>query len=481
MRVLSSPSAVRVAAASRRAAVQPRLARHKSTFNWQDPFVLDTLLTEEEIAISDAARKYCQGSLQPRIIDAYRNEKFDKNIMLEFGELGFLGPTVHGYGCAGVGSVAYGLIAREVERVDSGYRSAMSVQSSLVMHPIEQFGTEEQKERFIPELATGKLIGCFGLTEPNHGSDPGSMETTARPHPTKEGVYVLNGAKNWITNSPIADVLLVWAKLDGVVRGFLIERSKAGPGLSTPVIKGKTALRASITGMIAMDDVEVPKENMFPDITGLKGPFSCLNSARYGIAWGTMGALEGALDLARTYAIDRVQFKSNPLAKYQLIQMKLANALTDIAYGLTACVHVGRLKDSGKAAPEMIGLIKRHNSDRALENTRRLMEIFGGNGVSDEYQIGRIAANLFVVQTYEGQSDIHGYACAVRYRVFTWLTLTQSRTRPPDHRHQRFLLDEIFAGLIKILMNNSENSPNPVLTTIQSPFVITTTNETPSL
>ncbi|KAK9489691.1 acyl-CoA dehydrogenase/oxidase [Lipomyces doorenjongii] len=384
--------------------------RRASTFQWQDPFLLDTLLTEEEQAISEAARRYCQGSLQPRVLDGYRNETFDKMIMLELGELGFLGPTIEGYGCSGVSSVAYGLIAREVERVDSGYRSAMSVQSSLVMHPLEIFGTEEQRERFLPDLARGKIIGCFGLTEPNHGSDPGSMETVARPHPTKEGVYLLSGAKTWITNSPIADVLLVWAKLDGVIRGFLVERPKAGPGLSTPQIKGKTALRASVTGMINMDDVEVPKENMFPEIQGLKGPFSCLNSARYGIAWGTMGALEGALDLARRYALDRKQFKSNPLAKYQLIQKKLADALTDISYGLVACVQVGRLKDAGKAAPEMIGMIKRHNCDRALENSRKLMEIFGGNAASDEYHIGRIAANLFVVQTYEGQSDIHALA-----------------------------------------------------------------------
>ncbi|KAK9467309.1 acyl-CoA dehydrogenase/oxidase [Lipomyces arxii] len=392
-----------------RAAV-PTFTRNASSFNWQNPMLLDTLLTDEEQAISVAAHRYCQEKLQPRVLEAYRNETFDKNILLEMGELGFLGSTVEGYGCAGVSSVAYGLIAREVERVDSGYRSAMSVQSSLVMHPIEMFGTEEQKERFIPRLATGEIIGCFGLTEPNHGSDPGSMETVARPHPTKEGVFLLSGAKNWITNSPIADVLLVWAKLDGEIRGFLIEREKAGPGLATPKIEGKTALRASITGMINMDEVEVAKENMFPTIKGLKGPFSCLNSARYGIAWGTMGALEGALGFARTYAMDRIQFKGNQLAKYQLIQKKLADALTDISYGLVACVQVGRLKDSGLAAPEMIGLIKRHNCDRALEDTRKLMEIFGGNAVSDEYHIGRIVANLFVVQTYEGQSDIHALA-----------------------------------------------------------------------
>ncbi|KAK9368938.1 acyl-CoA dehydrogenase/oxidase [Lipomyces kononenkoae] len=383
--------------------------RNASSFQWQDPFLLGTLLTEEEEDISDAARRYCQECLMPRVLEGYRNETFDKTIMLELGELGFLGPTIDGYGCSGVSSVAYGLIAREVERVDSGYRSAMSVQSSLVMHPIFAFGSDEQKERFLPDLAKGKIIGCFGLTEPNHGSDPGSMETVARQHPAKEGVYLLSGAKNWITNSPIADVLLVWAKLDGVIRGFLVERSKAGPGLDTPKIKDKTALRASVTGMINMDDVEVPKENMLPGIQGLKGPFSCLNSARFGISWGTIGALEGALALARQYALDRKQF-NNPLAKYQLIQKKLADAVTDISYGLLACVQVGRLKDAGKAEPEMIGMIKRHNCDRALENVRKLMEIFGGNATSDEYHIGRIAANLFVVQTYEGQSDIHALA-----------------------------------------------------------------------
>ncbi|KAK9470965.1 acyl-CoA dehydrogenase/oxidase [Dipodascopsis tothii] len=379
-----------------------------SSFVWRDPFLLQsTLLTEDEQAIHDVARKYCQSELAPRIVEAYRNENFDRNILREMGELGLLGANIEGYGCAGASTVAYGLIAREVERVDSGYRSAMSVQSSLVMHPIDIFGTQEQKDRFLPELAQGKIVGCFGLTEPNHGSDPASMETTARPHPTKPGVFLLNGSKTWITNSPIADVLLVWAKLDGVIRGFLVERSRAGPGLVTPAIKGKTGLRASITGMIQMDDVEVPVENMFPDITGLKGPFSCLNSARYGIAWGTMGALEDALERTQQYALDRNQFKGNPLAKYQLIQKKLADALTDITYGLTACVQVGRLKDDGKAAPEMISMIKRQNCDRALYNSRKLMEVFGGNAASDEYHIGRIAANLWVVQTYEGQSDIH--------------------------------------------------------------------------
>jgi glutaryl-CoA dehydrogenase len=388
----------------------PRAAGTASNakFNWEDPLKLESLLTEDEIAIANVAREYSQDKLYPRVLEGYRTEVFDKTMMREMGELGLLGATIDGYGCSGVSSVAYGLIAREVERVDSGFRSAMSVQSSLVMHPIDVFGTQEQKERFLPKLATGELLGCFGLTEPNHGSDPGSMETVARPHPTKEGVYLLSGAKTWITNSPIADVLLIWAKLDGEIRGFLVEREKVKSGLSTPAIKNKVALRASITGMIQMDEVEVPKENLFPEIKGLKGPFTCLNSARYGIAWGTMGALEEAVKLARNYSLERKQFNGNPLAKYQLVQKKLADAMTDAAYGVTACVQVGRLKDSGEATPEMISMIKRQNCDRALAGARTLMEVFGGNATSDEYHIGRIAHNLWVVQTYEGQSDIHG-------------------------------------------------------------------------
>lgn len=379
----------------------------KAQFNWQDPLRLDTLLTEDEAAISNVARDYCQEQLYPRVLEGYRTENFDKNIMREMGELGLLGATIDGYGCPGVSSVAYGLVAREVERVDSGFRSAMSVQSSLVMLPIMEFGTTEQKERFIPKLASGELIGCFGLTEPNHGSDPGSMETVAKPHPTKKGVYLLSGAKTWITNSPIADVMVVWAKLDGEIRGFLVERSKVESGLETPALKNKTGLRASITGMIQMDNVEVPEENLFPEIKGLKGPFTCLNSARYGIAWGTMGALEEAVNLTRQYALDRKQFKGQPLAKYQLIQKKLADALTDATYGIMSAVQVGRLKDQGLVAPEMISMIKRQNCDTALNNSRKLMEVFGGNAASDEYHIGRIAHNLWVVQTYEGQSDIH--------------------------------------------------------------------------
>lgn len=326
------------------------------------------------------------------------------------GETGLLGATIDGYGCAGVSTVAGGLITRAVERVDSGYRSGMSVQSSLVMGPIHEFGTQEQKEKYLPGMAKGKIIGCFGLTEPNHGSDPGSMETMARPHPQKKGYFLLSGSKTWITNSPIADVLVIWAKLKetGKIRGFLVDRKDCPAGtLSTPAIKNKNGLRASITGMIHLEDCPVPEANMFPEVEGLRGPFSCLNSARYGIALGTMGALEDCIARARTYALERKQFKGNPIAKYQLVQKKLADAATDAAYGTLAAIQVGRLKGEGKATPEMISMIKRQNCDKALHNARVLQEIFGGNAVSDEYGIGRHVANLFVTQTYEGQSDIH--------------------------------------------------------------------------
>ncbi|KAK1783276.1 glutaryl-CoA dehydrogenase [Copromyces sp. CBS 386.78] len=380
------------------------------SFNWEDPLNHKSLLTEDEIAIGETAERYCQEQLLPRVLQAYRDEHYDPKILEEMGDMGLLGATIEGYGCAGVSSVASGLITRAVERVDSGYRSGMSVQSSLVMGPINDFGTAEQKERFLPGMAKGKIIGAFGLTEPNHGSDPGSMETVARPHPTKKDVYLLSGAKTWITNSPIADVLVVWAKLQetGKIRGFLVERSACPPGtLETPQIKNKTGLRASITGMIQLDNCPVPKENMFPEVEGLKGPFTCLNSARYGIAFGMMGTLEDCLARARTYALERKQFKGNPLAKYQLVQKKLAEAATDVAYGTLAAIQVGRLKDEGKATPEMISMIKRQNCDRALYHARTLQEIFGGNAVSDEYHIGRVVANLYVTQTYEGQSDIH--------------------------------------------------------------------------
>jgi len=368
------------------------------------------LYTEEELAIAETAESYCQERMFPRVLEAFRKEEYDKKILEEMGELGLLGATIQGYECAGVSSVASGLITRAVERVDSGYRSAMSVQSSLVMGGIEEFGTEEQKQKLLPGMAKGKILGCFGLTEPNHGSDPGSMESVAKPHPSKEGYYSLSGSKTWITNSPIADVFLVWAKLHetGKIRGFLVERSQCPPGtLETPKLPHKSGLRASITGMIQMDEVPVAKEMMLPNVEGLKGPFSCLNSARYGIAWGTMGALEDCIARTREYALERRQFKNNPIAKYQLVQKKLADATTDAAYGILAAYQVGRLKDEGKAAPEMISMIKRQNCDRALINSRVLQEVFGGNAVSDEYHIGRHVANLFVTQTYEGQSDIH--------------------------------------------------------------------------
>ncbi|KAI0534875.1 mitochondrial glutaryl-CoA dehydrogenase-like protein [Xylaria digitata] len=381
-----------------------------SAFDWKDPLASKNLLTEEELAIAETAERYCQERLLPRVLQAYRDETYDRAILSEMGELGLLGANLQGYGCAGASTVAAGLITRAVERVDSGYRSGMSVQSSLVMGGIHEFGTAGQKEKFLEPMARGKLLGAFGLTEPNHGSDPGSMETTARPHPTKSGYYLLSGAKTWITNSPIADVLMVWAKLAETdkIRGFLVERSACPPGtLETPAIKNKNGLRASITGMIQLDDCPIPAANMFPDVEGLRGPFSCLNSARYGIALGVMGALGDCIDRARTYALERKQFKNNPLAKYQLVQKKLADAATDAAFGTLAAIQVGRLKDEGKATPEMISMIKRQNCDRALYNARVLQEIFGGNAASDEYHIGRHVANLFVTQTYEGQSDIH--------------------------------------------------------------------------
>ncbi|KAF1963337.1 glutaryl-CoA dehydrogenase-like protein [Byssothecium circinans] len=392
------------------AAIGKRYLHASVPFDWKDPLGASNLYTEDELAIAETAESYCQERILPRVLDAYRAENYDRKILEEMGELGLLGATIQGYDCAGVSSVASGLITRAVERVDSGYRSGYSVQSALAMGGIDEFGTEELKERLLPKMAKGKLLGAFGLTEPNHGSDPGSMETTAKPHPTKKGYYVLSGSKTWITNSPIADVLLVWAKLEstGKIRGFVVERDQCPLGtLETPPIKNKNGLRASITGMIHLDGCPVPDANMFPDVEGLRGPFSCLNSARYGIAWGTVGALEDCISRAREYALERKQFKGNPIAKYQLVQKKLADATTDAAYGILAAYQVGRLKDEGKAAPEMISMIKRQNCDRALINARALQEIFGGNAVSDEYGIGRHVANLFVTQTYEGQSDIH--------------------------------------------------------------------------
>ncbi len=371
-------------------------------FRWEDPLSLDSQLTEEERMIQEAARDYCQSRLAPRILEANRHEVFDRAIYLEMGALGLLGPTIQGYGCAGVNHVAYGLITREVERVDSGYRSAASVQSSLVMHPVYAFGTEAQKDRFLQGLAKGELVGCFGLTEPDHGSDPGSMTSRAR---SVDGGYRLSGSKTWITNSPIADLFVVWAKDDaGDIRGFLLE--KGMPGLSAPAIEGKFSLRASSTGMIVMDDVFVPEANMFPEVKGLKGPFSCLNKARYGIAWGAMGAAEFCWHAARRYTLDREQF-GRPLAATQLIQKKLADMQTEIALGLQACLQVGRLLDSGQAAPEMISLIKRNSCGKALDIARQSRDMHGANGVSDEYHVIRHMMNLEAVNTYEGTHDVH--------------------------------------------------------------------------
>jgi glutaryl-CoA dehydrogenase len=372
-------------------------------FDWQDPFRLDDQLSEDERQIRDAAREYCQDKLMSRVLEANRHEKFHREIMNEMGALGLLGSTLpEKYGCAGVNYVCYGLVAREVERVDSGYRSAMSVQSSLVMHPIYAYGTEEQRQKYLPKLATGEWVGCFGLTEPDHGSDPGGMKTTAMRVP---GGFRLKGSKMWITNSPIADVMVVWAKLDGgAIRGFVLERGMKG--LETPKIEGKFSLRASVTGSIMMDDVMVPEENLLPNASGLGGPFGCLNNARYGIAWGAMGAAEFCWTRARDYTLDRKQF-GRPLAANQLIQKKLADMQTEIALGLQACLRVGRLKDEGAAQPEMISLIKRNNCGKALDIARNARDMHGGNGVSDEYHVIRHVMNLEAVNTYEGTHDVH--------------------------------------------------------------------------
>ncbi|OAU99262.1 MULTISPECIES: acyl-CoA dehydrogenase [Moraxella] len=371
-------------------------------FDWQDALLLDTQLTEEERMIYDTAKSFCQKQLMPNIIEANRHENFDTNIMRQMGELGLLGMTLEGYGCAGLSHVAYGLVARAVESVDSGYRSAMSVQSSLVMYPIYTYGTEAQKQKYLPKLATGEYIGCFGLTEPDAGSDPASMKTRAKK---VEGGYELHGSKMWITNSPVADVFVVWAKDDeGQIRGFVLE--KGMKGLSAPKIEGKFSLRASITGEIVMNRVFVPEENAFPDIRGLKGPFGCLNKARYGIAWGAMGAAEFCWQAARTYTLDRKQF-GRPLAATQLMQLKLADMQTEITLGLQAALQVGRLMDEGKAAPEMISLIKRNNCGKALNIARVARDMHGGNGISDEFHVIRHAMNLEAVNTYEGTHDVH--------------------------------------------------------------------------
>lgn len=379
------------------------MASHRAPFNWADPLLLDAQLSDTERMVQDSARAYCQDKLLPRVQEAFRHEKTDVSIFREMGELGLLGPTItEEYGGAGLNYVCYGLIAREVERVDSGYRSMMSVQGSLVMVPIEAFGTEEQKHKYLPKLATGELIGCFGLTEPNHGSDPGSMVTRARK---VEGGYSLSGAKTWITNSPIADVFVVWAKDDeGQIRGFILE--KGWKGLSAPAIHGKVGLRASITGEIVMDEVFVPEENAFPEVRGLKGPFTCLNSARYGIAWGALGAAEACYEAARQYTLDRKQF-NRPLAANQLIQKKLADMATEISLGLQAVLRVGRMKDEGIAPVEVTSIVKRNSCVKALEIARMARDMLGGNGISDEYPVARHLVNLEVVNTYEGTHDIH--------------------------------------------------------------------------
>ena len=374
----------------------------KAEFNWEDPLLLEDQLSEEERMVRDTARNYAQDKLMPRVLLANRHEKFDREIMNELGELGLLGSTIDGYGCAGTNYVSYGLIAREVERVDSGYRSAMSVQSSLVMHPIHAYGTEAQREKFLPRLATGEIVGCFGLTEPDHGSDPGGMKTRAKK---ASGGYVLKGAKMWITNSPIADIAVVWAKTDDdVIRGFIVERGMKG--FSTPKIEGKFSLRASITGEIVLEDVFVPEENLLPNVSGLKGPFGCLNNARYGIAWGALGAAEFCWHAARQYTMDRKQF-GKPLAANQLIQKKLADMQTEITLGLHACLRLGRLKDENRAAPEAISMLKRNSCGKSLDIARIARDMHGGNGVSDEYHVIRHVMNLEAVNTYEGTHDIH--------------------------------------------------------------------------
>jgi glutaryl-CoA dehydrogenase len=375
-------------------------------FDWEDAFGLEAQLSDEERLVRDTARAYAQERLQPRVTEAFLDEDFDRSIMSEMGELGLLGATISPeYGGAGLNYVSYGLVAREVERVDSGYRSAMSVQSSLVMHPINAYGSEAQKRRWLPGLATGQLIGCFGLTEPDAGSDPGGMRTRAQKI---DGGYRLSGSKMWITNSPIADVFVVWAKSDGhdgKIRGFLLE--KGMKGLSAPKIGMKLSLRASITGEIVMDGVEVPEEALLPNVEGLKGPFGCLNRARYGIAWGSMGAAEACYHAARTYTLDRKQF-GRPLAATQLVQMKLANMITEITLGLQAALRVGRRMDEGELIPETISLIKRNNVGKALDIARVARDMHGGNGISAEFQVMRHAANLETVNTYEGTHDVHG-------------------------------------------------------------------------
>jgi glutaryl-CoA dehydrogenase len=379
------------------------MAQDKAAFQWDDPLLLEQQLSQEERMVRDSARAYCQGKLAPRVLEAFRHEKTDPAIFREMGALGLLGPTIpEEYGGAGLSYVCYGLIAREVERIDSGYRSMMSVQSSLVMVPINEFGTEAQKRKYLPKLATGEWIGCFGLTEPNHGSDPGSMASRAK---RVSGGYALTGSKTWISNSPIADVFVVWAKTeDGRIRGFILE--KGMKGLSAPAIHGKVGLRASITGEIVMDDVLVPEDNLMPGVEGLKGPFTCLNSARYGISWGALGAAEFCWHTARQYVLDRKQF-GRPLAANQLIQKKLADMQTEITLGLQGCLRLGRMKDEGTAAPDITSIMKRNSCGKALDIARLARDMLGGNGISDEFGVIRHLVNLEVVNTYEGTHDIH--------------------------------------------------------------------------
>jgi glutaryl-CoA dehydrogenase len=383
-------------------AASSRSPSRSARFDWADPLFLDDLLSEEERMVRDSARAYAQEKLMPRVLSAHRHERFDREIFTEAGALGFLGPTIEGYGCAGVGYVSYGLIAREMERVDSGYRSALSVQSSLVMHPIRVFGSEAQRQKYLPKLASGEWVGCFGLTEPDYGSDPGGMTTRAR---AVKGGWRLTGSKTWISNAPIADVLLVWAKTeDGVIRGFLLERGMEG--LTTPKIEGKFSMRASTTGEIVMDEVFVPEENLLPGAEGLRGPFTALTSARYGIAWGAMGAAEFCWHAARNYTVERKQF-GRPLAANQLIQKKLVDMQTEITLGLHAALRLGRLKEEGRDTPEMASLLKRNNAGKALDIARIARDMHGGNGVSDEFHVIRHVLNLEAVNTYEGTHDIH--------------------------------------------------------------------------
>ena len=382
-------------------------------FSATDPFLFNKQLSIEEQSLRDTVAHYAQAKLRPRVLESFRNEQFDRKIMHEMGDLGLLGASLHGYGCSGVNEVSYGLIAREIERVDSGYRSALSVQSSLVMYPIYTFGTYEQKMRFLPKLATGELLGAFGLTEPNSGSDPQSMQTRAVLQP--DGNYILNGSKTWITNAPIADVFIIWAKENNVIKGFILERGMKG--LETTTINGKLSLRASITGMIHMDNVVVPKENML-DVQGLKGPFSCLNKARYGIAWGVLGAAEDCFQIATQYVMGRQQF-GVMLGQKQIVQLKLADMMTDIATGLQSVLRVGRLMDDNMACNEMFSIIKRNNCGKALAIARSARDILGGNGISDEYHVMRHMVNLEAVNTYEGTHDIHGLILG---RAITGLT-----------------------------------------------------------